>query len=299
MRVADFESFRSEARRLLAARVPPDRVFFEDTREGQPSLFGSFEGGCPGGGSVRVPPELMAIAARVAAHRDAGRWALLYRVTWRVVYENRGLLEVASDPDVIQLSHMDSAVRRDIHKMHAFVRFRRIDGADGERYVAYYQPAHRVVRLAAPFFAERFASLRFSILTPDDSAHWDGEEIVFTPGAQASEAPQGDELEALFRAYYRSTYNPARARIRAMKAEMPVRHWSTLPETLAISDLVREGEARVAEMLRNQAPAVSPVEAFLPAPADRSLPMLREAAAGCRGCSLYEQATQTVFGEGP
>jgi DNA polymerase len=241
----------------------------------------------------------MAIAARVAAHRDAGRWALLYRMTWRVVYENRGLLEVASDPDVIQLSHMDSAVRRDIHKVHAFVRFRRIDGADGERYVAYYRPAHRVVRLAAPFFAERFASLRFSILTPDDSVHWDSEELVYSPGAQASEAPQGDELEDLFRAYYRSTYNPARARIRAMKAEMPVRHWSTLPETLAISDLVREGEARVAEMLRNQAPAASPVETFLPAPADRSLPMLREAAAGCRGCSLYEQATQTVFGEGP
>jgi uracil-DNA glycosylase len=26
---------------------------------------------------------------------------------------------------------------------------------------------------------------------------------------------------------------------------------------------------------------------------------LREAAAGCRGCELYEDATQTVFGEGP
>ena len=33
-------------------------------------------------------------------------------------------------------------------------------------------------------------------------------------------------------------------------------------------------------------------------PEDRSLPTLREAAAGCRGCSLYRNATQTVFGEG-
>ena len=30
-----------------------------------------------------------------------------------------------------------------------------------------------------------------------------------------------------------------------------------------------------------------------------SLKALREAAAGCRGCHLYEPATQTVFGEGP
>jgi uracil-DNA glycosylase family protein len=29
-----------------------------------------------------------------------------------------------------------------------------------------------------------------------------------------------------------------------------------------------------------------------------TLPALREAAAGCRGCTLYQRATQTVFGEG-
>ena len=33
-------------------------------------------------------------------------------------------------------------------------------------------------------------------------------------------------------------------------------------------------------------------------PDDRSLPALREAAQGCRGCDLYERGTQTVFGEG-
>jgi uracil-DNA glycosylase len=33
-------------------------------------------------------------------------------------------------------------------------------------------------------------------------------------------------------------------------------------------------------------------------PERRSLTALREAAAGCRGCDLYEDATQTVFGEG-
>lgn len=33
-------------------------------------------------------------------------------------------------------------------------------------------------------------------------------------------------------------------------------------------------------------------------PGRRSLKALREAAAGCRGCELYDNATQTVFGEG-
>jgi uracil-DNA glycosylase len=34
-------------------------------------------------------------------------------------------------------------------------------------------------------------------------------------------------------------------------------------------------------------------------PPDPNLPRLREAAAGCRGCDLWVNATQTVFGEGP
>ncbi|HZA98958.1 MAG TPA: UdgX family uracil-DNA binding protein [Gemmatimonadales bacterium] len=34
-------------------------------------------------------------------------------------------------------------------------------------------------------------------------------------------------------------------------------------------------------------------------PPNPTLPRLREAAAGCRGCNLWVNATQTVFGEGP
>src|SRR5690349_5854429 len=33
-------------------------------------------------------------------------------------------------------------------------------------------------------------------------------------------------------------------------------------------------------------------------PERRTLPSLKRAAAGCRGCPLWENATQTVFGEG-
>jgi uracil-DNA glycosylase len=40
------------------------------------------------------------------------------------------------------------------------------------------------------------------------------------------------------------------------------------------------------------------VSAELFLPARRTLPALREAVQGCRGCSLYENATQAVFGEG-
>jgi len=37
---------------------------------------------------------------------------------------------------------------------------------------------------------------------------------------------------------------------------------------------------------------------FLPRTAPLTIPALRRAAAKCRGCNLYRNATQTVFGEG-
>jgi DNA polymerase len=46
---------------------------------------------------------------------------------------------------------------------------------------------------------------------------------------------------------------------------------------------------------REPAPSALP---FLPPPGERTLETLREAARSCRGCPLYEHATQTVFGAG-
>jgi DNA polymerase len=48
--------------------------------------------------------------------------------------------------------------------------------------------------------------------------------------------------------------------------------------------------------LADRASVIEPTQSFLP---ERlTLPALRGAAAGCRGCPLYLKATQTVFGEG-
>lgn len=45
-------------------------------------------------------------------------------------------------------------------------------------------------------------------------------------------------------------------------------------------------------------PEAAPIEGA-PTPEDDSLAALRAAAAGCRRCELWEDATRTVFGEGP
>jgi DNA polymerase len=109
-----------------------------------------------------------------------------------------------------------------------------------------------------------------------------------------SAAPEGDALEDLWKDYYGSIFNPARVKIKAMKAEMPARHWATLPETEMIPSLLAAADQRVIQMGKNQKTSAAPW-----VPETGGLRELRAAAPGCKGCDLYQHATQVVFGEGP
>ena len=209
--------------------------------------------------STRVPASFLHLAAAVACHRDECRWDDLYRVLWRLTHGEPALLDVATDPDVHRLGTMERAVRRAAHKMKAFVRFRLVatnDASGPPRYVAWFDPAQHVVERVAPFFVRRFHAMHWSILTPDRCAHWDRAALHFTPGLPRSAAPRDDAVEELWRTYYANTFNPARLNLDAMRAEMPRRYWSDLPEAQLVRDLTREAPRRVATMLAQwQGPA--------------------------------------------
>ena len=169
---------------------------------------------------------------------------------------------------------------------------------DCEHFIAWYQPDHRIVPLAAPFFAERFAVMRWSILTPDASVAWDpiAKALTFGPGLPRESAPAEDELESLWRSYYASIYNPARLNPEAMRSEMPVRYWKNLPEVTMLPTLITQSKTRVDKMVTRQQsqPTAQPF-----VPQDHSLAALAAALPACKGCDLYCQATQVVPGRGP
>jgi DNA polymerase len=88
-----------------------------------------------------------------------------------------------------------------------------------------------------------------------------------------------------------------------MQKEMPKRHWQTLPETEVIDELLRDAPRRVEAMMSATAPKslsicknTGSAADFLPARI--TLRQLQKASKTCRGCDLYCNATQTVFGEG-
>jgi uracil-DNA glycosylase len=251
-----FAAWRAAARRLLLDAVEPRGAAWRETDDAQQGLGLAAAAEAPGVArpldAFRVPRRFVQLAEAAACHRDAERWSLLYRLLWRQTHGEPRLMDVATDPDVHRLLRMEKAVRRDTHKMKAFVRFRTVEHEGGPVYVAWFEPEHHIVERAAPFFAERFASMRWSILTPRRCAHWDGESVAFTAGVSRAEAPTEDVLETLWRTYYASTFNPARLKTNAMRAEMPKRYWKNLPEADLIAPLVHDAPARTRRMIAQQ-----------------------------------------------
>jgi DNA polymerase len=195
---------------------------------------------------------------------------------------------------------MAKEVRRDLHKMHAFVRFREVEDEKAERFVAFFEPDHHIVRHTAGFFVRRFTSMRWSILTPELSIHWDGETLTEGPGAVRGDAPEGDPVEAVWKTYYASIFNPARVKVKAMTKEMPKKYWKNMPETALIGELLAGAQRREAAMIetsRSQEPM--PRQEQPRSNLKASWEALRAEAAKCTRCDLYKCATQTVFGEGP
>lgn len=236
----NFQSWRREARKFLHARIEPGDVIWTD--EARSSLFHDELPAGQRGQILKVPREFFELAQAAAYFDSPEKWALLYRILFRLAYRNKNLLEIESDPDVRDARMMAKAVKRDIHKFHAFVRFRKVELEGREIYVAWHEPHHFTVGPATPFFARRFGSMLFSILTPRGCAHWDLKELTFSEGVSREMAPKMDITEDFWLTYYKSTFNPFRLKVKAMKKEFPVRHWRTLPEAVLIPDLIRNAK---------------------------------------------------------
>jgi probable DNA metabolism protein len=303
----DFDEWRAAARALLLGGVSPDDVTWNDpaaprdlfaTTEDIPVVANRAVG--------TVPPRFIQLAEAGICHNDPERFALLYRLLWRL-QKDKALLEARSDPDVGKLDRRASAVRRDAHKMKAFIRFKTVKSEGRERFAAWFEPEHYVLERIAPFFVRRFTGMDWVIVTPYRTAAWDGEILRFGPGGTRADVPADDALEDVWRTYFSSIFNPARLKVAMMKSEMPMKYWRNLPEAELIPDLIRTARDREEEMIEraaSQPPArhMRQVERQIePEEAEEitSLAAARTAVQGCTRCPLHEFATQAVFGEGP
>ncbi|MFB2551960.1 UdgX family uracil-DNA binding protein [Ensifer soli] len=305
----DGEEWRSAARALVSAAIAPEEVSWSSAGEGD--LFGAGDrlpDARPDAARMTVPARFVALAEAALCHSDPARFALLYRLLWRLKTEPR-LLDNAADPDIARATRLERSVRRDCHKMTAFVRFREVEAGDTarRRFAAWFEPDHYIVRRTAGFFRRRFADMDWLIATPKGASAWDGTALSISD-APAPRPEAEDQADVLWKTYYAHIFNPARLKTRAMQAEMPKKYWKNLPEAALIPGLI----AGAPEVVRSMAarPATEPplfhhrLQARAadmpspPAPEAETLDGLRDAARGCTGCGLHRMATGTVFGEG-
>lgn len=261
-----FTAWRDKARELLRRGVRPEDVCWEDATQARgllPEDLAVNDHAYVPADQLKVPPAFLSLAATVCAHTNERRFGVLYRLLHRLTLGGRRhLLEMPSDPDTRQCQMWAKAVGREIHHMHAYVRFRLVgvDDATGrEQFVAWFEPEFRVVRLAAPFFEKRFVGMDWSILTPDECVSWDGRQLLFLPGMRREDAPPSDAHDDLWRTYYRSIFNPARLKVQTMQSSMPRKYWKNMPETQAIPELIASSQSRVTRMLETPERPLKPL----------------------------------------
>ena len=263
--VNNLEHWREQTRQLLMRGIAPQNIAWQHTTQHE-LLFSenadNFTSQPIKIAQPKIPREFIQLIEEVACYRDNKRWALLYSLAWRLVFENKHLLECKLDPEVNQALSMRKAVNRDKHKMKAFVRFKQVapgeleppssTGADTNTrtqcFVAWFEPSHLIVAATSAFFVKRFHNMPWSILTPDTCAHWNLETLQFSPGIPRPKTQQ-DELEELWKTYYANIFNPARLKLKAMQSEMPKKYWRNLPEAPLIAELTRNAGGTSQAML--------------------------------------------------
>ncbi len=260
-----FLAWRDAARSLLSAKIAPKNVLWTLKGNASPEelLFPDTKPDLPTASSstIHVPPTFLSLAQTVCCHRSGKQYAMLYEILWAITHGNDPqMLYNQTHPTIRAIEQLRKTISRDIHKMRAFVRFRKIDTAeDGrETFASWFEPEHLIVRLNTPFFRKRFGGMDWSILTPDECVHWNGQQITFTPGVKKSLAPNADELEELWRGYYSSIFNPARLKIKMMQTEMPKKYWKNLPEADIIQELIQSSQERVNGMMKEQERPLKP-----------------------------------------
>lgn len=306
-RIGTVAAWRENARALALEGVPSEGVIWRMEGEVSSDLFSGPLPKVPTAGkALHLPRDAVETLETALCHRDPERFSRAYDVVLRLA---TGGLRWGdrSDPAMHKVLMQEKAVRRDIHKMHAFVRFREVGAPDAPRraFAAWFEPEHRIVEAAAPFFARRFGDMDWIISTPDLTARFEVGRIGFEITDQAFRPPP-DATEDLWRTYFANIFNPARLMVSAMTSEMPRKYWKNLPEAALIPDLIRQAPER-ARAMQAAAPTVPTAwveklrfhRVSKPGHEGATLAGLKSDLDACRRCPIGVCATQGVAGEGP
>lgn len=170
---------------------------------------------------------------------------LVYRLVRKLMALKRGdFLKNYGDADVLRAAQISKMINREVHRMHAFVRFQKLQCGD---YLALVDPDFNVMPLLDDHFVRRFADMAWTIF---DTRRGYGIYYDKTSVSYVTEIPADlDESEkiadefldqnekafqALWKAYFDSVNIKFRKNEKHHLAQLPKRYWKYLSEKAAV-----------------------------------------------------------------
>lgn len=149
-----------------------------------------------------------------------------------LIREKRPVRTMFSDKDAEKAISAMHKITLETHRLTGFLRF--TENEDGILY-APISPDHDILDLLMPHFEKRMGSTPFLIQDTKRGkiGIWNGTchtfaKIAISPSFVPSQ--NQDEWETLWKSYYRHVNIALRLHEKQMKAYMPVRYWTYLPE---------------------------------------------------------------------
>ena len=167
-----------------------------------------------------------------------GREAVLFRILETVFSGGAHTLDDFRNDDVRAAEKMERLTRREVHRMHAFVRFE--EAMDG-RFISEIEPVADVLPLIGEHFGKRYPAMAWAVVDvarrrallhqPDPEAGLT-ERLLIVPADQVSaeRLPREAQVQEQWQTYFRSVTIPERANPKLHLRHLPRRYWRHLPE---------------------------------------------------------------------
>lgn len=162
---------------------------------------------------------------------------LIYYFIQKSIEIEHNILENYRDDKILQLHQINKKIGREVHRMHAFVRFQ--ETKDG-MLVALINPDFNVLPLTGKHFVERYPALEWLIYDTKRHYGWYYSQhkssfITLSENKHnyiSSQLLTGDELDYqdLWQSYFKATDIPERRNMKLHLQHVPKRYWKFLVE---------------------------------------------------------------------
>jgi len=162
---------------------------------------------------------------------------LIYRFVQYAIESKKNIEENFLNETVLQVHKINKQIGREVHRMHAFVRFQEMpDGL----YVAMIDPDFNVLPLLGPHFKERYPAFRWLIYDTGRHfglyhAHHQTDFVTLNEQqhgqlTQALLTKAETDYQQLWKTYFRSVDIPERRNLKLHLQHVPRRYWKYLTE---------------------------------------------------------------------